>query len=172
MALAEVMVSTGVLLLMLGLATMALLTYLRGTRQLLSEPMATEAVARGLERCARLLRSAQAVAEPSREALLAGYQPQAPDRAPLVLRLRTPQGFRWTGLSWDPERQCLVELLYADAYDRQQPYPASARRLELGPARGVTFQLTRAGQLRVVLAAGPQQLPWSTAVTATGWAWP
>jgi len=163
LALAEVLVSSGVLLLMLGLVTMALLGYLRGTHSLYAQPVPAEGAARALDRCCRLLRSTEAVLEPSRASLEAGYQPGLPDRPPLLLRVRLPEGFQVAGLTWDPARQCLVQLVYDDPPDPRRP----RRRLELGPAAGLTVQL-RDETLCVQLNAGSQQLPWSTALDWKG----
>lgn len=157
LALAELMVSAGVLLLMLGLVTMALLGYLRGTQTLFAQPMPAEGVARGLERCCRLLRSTSAVVRPDRAALEAGYRPTL--EQPLVVRVRLPEREEAMGLSFDPARQCLIQLLYGESYDPQRP----GRRLELGPAAGLTLRL-EGEQLHLRVDAGAQQLPWSTAV--------
>lgn len=169
MALTEVIVSASVLLVMLGIVTLAMVAYLRGTHHLVDQDFAADAMARTLERGARLLRSTQSVLAPSRAVLLTGYPLTMPTSPPLVLKVRTASSSQTVGLSFDPTRQRVVQLLYASPYDPAQPYPPSARVLDLGPARGFSVQFTEADQLfHLRLEADPTQLPWGTALTFVG----
>lgn len=162
MALAEVMVGAGVLLLMLGLASLALVSYLRGTRQLADQEFPADAVARGLQRCCQVLRSAHSVVEPSGG--LTTYAPVKPI-PPLVVRVRRAQGFAEVGLVVDGSRLMLID--YPGAYNPARPYPPEARYRELGPARRLTVR--REGErLRLTLEAGPGQPAWQTGLDFHG----
>lgn len=165
MVLAEVMMAAGVTLLMLGLATLTLVAYLRGTHQLTAQ-LPADAMARALEQGGRLLRSADMVLVPPRSAL-DGYQPRYPEGAPLVLRIRTPQGPQVIGLACDTGAQRLVEFRYPGGYDPTRPYPPSVRRRDLGPADRLTVNLGPPGVLEVQLEAGAG-LPWRTAFSFHG----
>jgi hypothetical protein len=166
MALAEVAISASVLLVMLGLATLALTAYLRGTHQLFQQRFPADAMARSLQRSTRVLRSAQAVVWPSR-AELTSYRPQQPERAPLVVQVRTAGASQFRGLTLDSAREHLVLVEYPAAFDPAQPYPAQARYVVLGPARGLVVQLT-GEQLQVQLEAEPTQAPWVTGLDVHG----
>lgn len=166
MALAEVMISATVLLVMLSLATLALTAYLRGTHQLFRQPFPADAMARSLEKSTRVLRSAQAVLWPPR-AELASYRPQRPDRAPVVVQVRTAGASQFRGLTLDTARERLVLVEYPAVFDPAQPYPTQARYVELGPARGLLIELI-GEQLRVQLEGEPAQAPWATGLDLHG----
>jgi len=166
LALAEVIVSAGVLLIMLSLVTLALTAYLRGTHQLFRQPFPAHEMARGLERSNRLARSAQAVLWPPR-AELQDYRPAMPDRAPLVLLIRASGATQVVGLACDPKRQRLLEVVYTGSFEPGQPYPPDARTVDLGPASGLSIRL-EGEQLRFTLSAGDQQLPWTSALILPG----
>jgi hypothetical protein len=159
MALAEVIVSATVLLLMLGLVTLALTGYLRGSHQLLDQDFPADAMARSLERVSRHLRSTQSVVWPP-PAARSDYQPVRPETPPLVLQVR---GEGALGLTVDPAHQRLLEIHYGGAFDAADPYPASAKVRELGPCSDLRFHFQEE-QVLVVLGAGPRELPWSTGV--------
>lgn len=155
LALAEVLVSSTVLLLMMGLACALLLGALGVTRELAEPTLPPEALAQTLERWSRWLHSTRAIMEPSRAALEGGHAPGQAGQGPLWLRVETAAGPRELGLSWEARTHRLVEL-------------EGASRRELAPAEGLVVRW-RDGRLEVRVETGPHRLPWSLAVSTAPW---
>lgn len=158
------MVGAGVLLLMLALASLTLVSYLRATHRLSRQEFPADAMTRSLQRCSQLLRSTQAVLEPPGD-LTTAYQPRRPRTPPFVVRVRREQGVQVVGLTVEGAR--LVEIDYAGEYDASEPYPPDARYRVLGPCSGLSIR-REDGMLRLLLESGSGEPAWQTALDFYG----
>lgn len=164
MTVAEILVASALLLVVMTLAIGSLAAYSRAFRGLAEQHPSAARLAAGMNELGRLLRSARALRSPDRTALSGPYSPRWGATAPLVLEV---PGESLVGVAWD-ERSGLLKRFALGEWDPSTPYPVSlSSATTIGECRGVTLCLESiqgAEAMTLQLEDRPGCNPWRTTV--------